>query len=158
MVFAVTRTEDVFKEDEIFVQLCPWILKVQPERQGNNVIPVASQDLKYKREQEHTRVEFQSWQVFPLHPFREHPSPFWHLTWECTRVSMVPKGSVWSCVPPSLSCSTQPCTPWSLSEPGNFLKASCCLWLPCLSYCSSFASAKSPPFFFSRLHSNAPFL
>ena len=73
MVFAVTRTEDVFKEDEIFVQLWPWILKVQPERQGNNVIPVASQDLKYKREQEHTRVEFQSWQVFPLHPFREHP-------------------------------------------------------------------------------------
>lgn len=48
MVFAVTRTEDVFKEDEIFVQLWPWILKVQPERQGNNVIPVASQDLQYK--------------------------------------------------------------------------------------------------------------
>lgn len=28
-VFAVTRTDDVFKEDEIFVQPWPWILEIK---------------------------------------------------------------------------------------------------------------------------------
>lgn len=29
MIFAATRTEDVFKEDEIFIQLWPWIQEMK---------------------------------------------------------------------------------------------------------------------------------
>lgn len=95
-------------------------------------MPVDSQDLKCKREQEHTGVEFQSWQVFHLRPFLEHPSPFWHFAWERAHVCVVLEGPVWSHVPSSLFCSTQLCAPWSLSESpsqeaGTFLKASCSL-------------------------------
>lgn len=105
MVFTVTRTEDVFKEDKIFIQLWPWIVEIKSATREarRNVIPVDSQDLKWKREQEHTGLEFQSWHVFHLRPFLEHPSPFWHFAWERACVSMVLEGSVWTCVPSSLS-------------------------------------------------------
>lgn len=131
--------------------------KVQPERQAGNLIPVDSQDLKCKREPERIGVEFQSCQVFPLRPFLEHPSPFWHSAWERTRVSMALEGSLWSCVPSSLSCSAELCRapPRRLAPSWTLLALPGCLASPIL-----FPSAlqTSLPFFSPRLGSDAPFL
>lgn len=118
---------------------------MQPERQGSNLISIESQHLKNKREQEElTWVEFQSRQVFHLHPFLECASPFWHL-----RMGMCPCFQGTS--PVSL-----PASPASLSSAhhGHSLKAPprrlAFFWgllaaLPLLSYFLRFANC-TPPF------------
>lgn len=126
---------------------------MRPKRQGNNVIPVANQDLKYKSEQEHTWVEFQA--GVSLVPFPgTSVSLLVPLTGMCPCLHGAPGRGPVLCPFQPLP-STQPCTLWSLSEPDILLKASCSLWLPRLPSRSSFTSANSTPFFsqdYTQMH------
>lgn len=92
-----------------------------------------------------------------LHPFLERPLPLWHLL-----TGMRPCFHGTRGFSPVL-CPFQPLhlhTSWPLSErpflePGIFLRASCSLWLPCLSYPVPFASTDYTYFIYFFLQDSA---